>query len=44
MDPVFLHHRAPEPEGAPSAHLAARGWLFYNRALDDFFHGRVPAT
>jgi len=23
-------------------HLSAKGWMFYNRALDDFFHGRVP--
>jgi D-alanine transfer protein len=23
-------------------HLSAKGWMFYNRALDDFFHGRAP--
>jgi D-alanine transfer protein len=23
-------------------HLTGKGWLFYNRVLDDFFHGRVP--
>ena len=23
-------------------HLSAKGWMFYNRALDDFFHGRDP--
>jgi len=22
-------------------HLSAKGWMFYNRALDDFFHGRA---
>jgi D-alanine transfer protein len=23
-------------------HLSAKGWMFYNRALDDFVHGRAP--
>jgi Protein involved in D-alanine esterification of lipoteichoic acid and wall teichoic acid (D-alanine transfer protein) len=23
-------------------HLTKKGWIFYDRALDDFFHGRVP--
>ena len=32
-DAAFLYHRGPQPEGAPSAHLAAKGWMFYNRAL-----------
>ena len=33
-DPAFLegHHY----------HLSAKGWMFYNRALDDFFHERLP--
>ncbi len=22
-------------------HLSSQGWLFYNKALDDFFHGRI---
>ena len=22
-------------------HLSGQGWLFYNKALDDFFHGRI---
>jgi len=26
------------------SHLTAKGWIFYNRALDDFFNGRVPRT
>jgi D-alanine transfer protein len=25
-------------------HLTGKGWIFYNRVLDDFFHGRVPRT
>jgi D-alanine transfer protein len=25
-------------------HLSAKGWMFYNRSLDDFFHGRGPGT
>ncbi len=25
-------------------HLSAKGWMFYNRALDDFFHGRAPGA
>ncbi len=24
------------------SHLTAKGWIYYDRALDDFFHGRVP--
>jgi D-alanine transfer protein len=24
-------------------HLSAEGWLFYNKALDDFFHGRLSS-
>ena len=24
-------------------HLSGKGWLFYNKALDDFFHGRVTS-
>jgi len=26
------------------SHLTAKGWMFYNRALDDFFHRRIPRT
>jgi D-alanine transfer protein len=26
------------------SHLTAKGWMFYNRALDDFFNERVPRT
>ena len=29
---------------AQHTHLTQEGWLFYNRALDDFFHGRVPRS
>src|SRR2546428_713904 len=35
-DPVFLLRH--------QSHLTAKGWMFYNRALDDFFHGRVPRS
>jgi D-alanine transfer protein len=35
-DPTFLD--------AQHTHLTQEGWLFYNRALDDFFHGRVPGS
>ena len=35
-DPAFLLlHRS---------HLTVKGWMFYNRALDDFFNERVPRT
>jgi D-alanine transfer protein len=35
-DPAFLirHH----------GHLTAKGWMYYNRALDDFYHGRIPRS
>jgi len=33
-DPAFLYlHKS---------HLTAKGWIYYDRALDDFFHGRLP--
>ena len=35
-DPAFLYRH--------QTHLTAKGWMFYDRALDDFFHGRVPRT
>jgi len=25
----------------PWAHLSPKGWVFYDRALDDFYHGRL---
>lgn len=25
-------------------HLSAKGWLYYDQALDDFYHDRAPAT
>jgi D-alanine transfer protein len=37
-DRTFLNHR----ERPPVTHLTAKGWMFYNRALDDFFHDRTP--
>jgi D-alanine transfer protein len=33
-DPAFLIRQGP--------HLTAKGWAYYDRALDDFFHGRLP--
>jgi D-alanine transfer protein len=33
-DPSFLYRH--------QSHLTAKGWIYYDRALDDFFHGRVP--
>jgi D-alanine transfer protein len=33
-DPPFLIKNQP--------HLTAKGWAYYDRALDDFFHGRLP--
>jgi len=35
-DPAFLYlHKS---------HLTAKGWIYYDRALDDFFHGRLPGS
>jgi D-alanine transfer protein len=33
-DPSFLLRH--------ESHLTAKGWVYYDRALDDFFHGRPP--
>ncbi len=33
-DPAFLIKH--------QSHLTAKGWAYYDRALDDFFHGRLP--
>jgi D-alanine transfer protein len=33
-DPAFLIRH--------ESHLTAKGWMYYDRALDDFFHGRMP--
>jgi D-alanine transfer protein len=41
-DPTFLEHGVRQDVPAQGLHLAAKGWMLYNRALDDFFHGRVP--
>ncbi|HZR05215.1 MAG TPA: D-alanyl-lipoteichoic acid biosynthesis protein DltD [Candidatus Udaeobacter sp.] len=35
-DPAFLYlHKS---------HLTAKGWIYYDRALDDFFQGRAPRS
>jgi D-alanine transfer protein len=33
-DPAFLDRQ--------QNHLTGKGWIFYDRVLDDFFHGRAP--
>ena len=33
-DPAFLIRQQP--------HLTSKGWAYYDRTLDDFFHGRLP--
>jgi D-alanine transfer protein len=43
-DSAFLDHENPRLKHVPSAHLTAKGWIFYDRVLDDFFHGRVPRS
>jgi D-alanine transfer protein len=35
-DPGFLYRH--------QSHLTAKGWIYYDRALDDFFHGRAPGS
>jgi len=35
-DPAFLYLQ--------KSHLNAKGWIYYDRALDDFFHGRAPRS
>jgi D-alanine transfer protein len=43
-DATFLEHRVPRIKHIPAAHLTGKGWMFYDRALDDFFHNRIPRT
>jgi D-alanine transfer protein len=38
-DPTFFDRHM---QHVPSLHLTAQSWMFYNRALDDFFHDRAP--
>jgi D-alanine transfer protein len=38
-DPTFFDRHM---QHVPSRHLTAQSWMFYNRALDDFFHNRSP--
>jgi D-alanine transfer protein len=35
-DPAFLYRH--------QSHLTAKGWIYYDRALDDFVHGRAPRS
>jgi len=44
---TFCAHRVEDHDEDPAFldaqhHSNAEGWLFYNRALDDFFAGRGP--
>jgi D-alanine transfer protein len=38
-DPAFFDRHM---QHVPSRHLTAQSWMFYDRALDDFFHDRTP--
>jgi len=35
-DPAFLYMQ--------KSHLTAKGWIYYDRAIDDFFHGRARGS
>ncbi|MGB9474021.1 MAG: D-alanyl-lipoteichoic acid biosynthesis protein DltD [Candidatus Udaeobacter sp.] len=41
-DPIFLNRRAAQVRHIAAPHLTAKGWMFYDRVLDNFYHGRVP--
>jgi D-alanine transfer protein len=41
-DTRFLAPQAPRNRQVPSPHLSAKGWMYYNRTLDDFYHDRLP--
>jgi D-alanine transfer protein len=43
-DGPFLNRRVPRIKQVASAHLTAKGWMFYDRVLDNFFHGREPGS
>lgn len=43
-DVRFLNHRVSQKNHVPSPHLTAKGWMLYNRVLDDFFHQRMPRS
>jgi D-alanine transfer protein len=42
---VDFHEHDGDPDfiEPPHSHLTAKGWMFYNRVLDDFFHNRPPS-
>jgi D-alanine transfer protein len=42
QDARFLGRGGPQSRQVPSPHLSAKGWMYYNRALDDFYHDRLP--
>lgn len=41
-DPIFLNRRAARMRHIAAPHLTAKGWMFYDRVLDHFYHGRAP--
>jgi D-alanine transfer protein len=42
QDARFLDRRMPTIRHVPSPHLSAKGWMYYNRVLDAFYHDRLP--
>jgi len=42
QDARFLAGRVPQTRNVPTPHLSGKGWMYYNRALDDFYHERLP--
>jgi D-alanine transfer protein len=43
-DGPFLNRGVPQVKQIASGHLTAKGWMFYDRVLDNFFHGREPGS
>ncbi|HYY13887.1 MAG TPA: D-alanyl-lipoteichoic acid biosynthesis protein DltD [Chthoniobacterales bacterium] len=43
-DARFLAAQPPDLRQVPSAHLSAKGWMYYNRVLDAFYHDRLPQS
>lgn len=41
-DLTFLVHRGQQIRPVASPHLTEKGWMVYDRVLDNFFHKRVP--
>jgi D-alanine transfer protein len=43
-DSGFLESGNSQIRSVPRGHLSSRGWMFYNCALDHFFHDTVPQS